>query len=492
MSFTSAHESHAGHAAHHGHGESGHMSDPHMQHMYMQHLQRLWVHFAVIALGVWLLASPWMLGYLEPGSFGPDVGRVTAERGLAPPEARAQAMMWSDIAAGCLLMVFGAMSLFWRHRWAQWGTCFTGIWLLFAPLVFWAPDAASTNNDLLIGALAITFSILVPMMPGMSMEAMQAEEDIPPGWSYSPSSWSQRLPIIGLALFSFFLARHLTAYQLGHISAVWDPFFGDGTARIITSDVSKAWPVADAGLGAVSYLLEALSGIMGDRRRWRTMPWMVGMFGVLVIPLGAVSIFFIIIQPIMIGTWCTLCLVTAAAMVLMLPYSFDEIVAMFQFLTRARREGKSVWQVFWHGGTIDGAGRDASPPLEPGRHHLTQLKEQARSLPMGLTVSAAIGVWLMFTRATLGTEGTLANSDHLVGSLVFTFSIAAFAEVARPLRAINMLFGAWLVVAPWLLAGGSLYATVADMIAGAVLIALAIPRGPVRKHYAGWDRYLVW
>ncbi len=469
-----------------------HVGDAHMRHMYMQHLQRLWVHFAVITLGAWLLASPAVLGYLDPGGFGPAVDRVTAARNLPSPELRAQAMMWSDLAAGCLLILFGALSLFWRQRWAQWGTCFTGIWLLFAPLIFWAPDAASTNNDLLIGALAITFSILVPMMPGMSMDAMKAEEDIPPGWSYSPSSWSQRLPIVALALFSFFLARHLAAFQMGHISTVWDPFFGDGTARIITSDVSKAWPVADAGLGAVSYLLEALSGLMGDRRRWRTMPWMVGMFGVLVVPLGGVSIFFIIIQPIVIGTWCTLCLVTAAAMVLMLPYTFDELVAMFQFLIRARREGQSVWKVFWHGGTVRGAGHDASPPLEVTRTHLVHLREQARALPVGLALSAAVGVWLMFTRATLGAEGMLADSDHLVGALVFTFSIAAFAEVARPLRAVNFLFGAWLLVAPWVLAGANQSTTIGDTIAGVLLILLAFPRGPVRHSYDAWDRYLVW
>lgn len=474
-----------------GDGAMKKMASPHMQMMYMHHLQKLWVHFAVIALGAWLLASPAMLGYLDPGSFGPQVARVTAERHLSPPIERAQMIVYSDMTAGFLMIVFGTLSLSWRMRWAQWGTCLTGIWLLFAPLLFWAPDAASANNDWLIGALAIAFSILVPMMPGMSMEAMQAQEDIPPGWDYSPSSWSQRLPIIGLALFSFLLARQLTAYQLGHISEVWEPFFGGGTARIITSDVSKAWPVADAGLGAVSYLLEALSGMMGGRARWRTMPWMVGMFGVLVIPLGAVSIFFIIIQPIVIGTWCTLCLITAAAMVIMLPYSFDEIVAMLQFLSQARSEGQSLWHVFWRGGTVVGASRDPSPPLEIGGWQAARLLQQAQALPKALVVSAALGVWLMFTRITLDSSGTLANSDHLVGALVFTFSIASFAEVARPLRMINILFGIWLIAAPWFIGGGHWVAAGADTVVGILLLLLAVPRGQIRHHYNGWDRFLV-
>jgi len=84
-----------------------------------------------------------------------------------------------------------------------------------------------------------------------------------------------------------------------------EPFFADrgglnGTETIIASDVSKAWPIPDAGLGAVTYMFEILMGVMGDRRCWRTMPWMVTMFIIVVVPLGVASIYFIIIQPIVI------------------------------------------------------------------------------------------------------------------------------------------------------------------------------------------------
>ena len=34
--------------------------------------------------------------------------------------------------------------------------------------------------------------------------------------------------------------------------------------------------------------------------------------------------------------------------------------------------------------------------------------------------------------------------------------------------------------------------TVAVMLAGAALILLTLPRGPVTHRYAGWDRLLVW
>ena len=55
----------------------------------------------------------------------------------------------------------------------------------------------------------------------------------------------------------FILSRILSAYQLGHVDAVWESLFSspsalNGTEYIITSEVSKAWPIADGGLGAMS------------------------------------------------------------------------------------------------------------------------------------------------------------------------------------------------------------------------------------------------
>ncbi|MGH6783786.1 MAG: vitamin K epoxide reductase family protein, partial [Sphingomicrobium sp.] len=246
------------------------------------------------------------------------------------------------------------MSLSPRLAWAQWANAVAGVWLLFAPLVFWAPSAAVYANDTLIGALVITFAILVPMMPGMSMAGMMDESDLPPGWTYSPSTYLQRLPIIALGAVGLLISRHLAAYQLGHIDGAWEPFFAgaggrNGTETIITSDVSKAWPVADAGLGAVTYMFEVLMGAMGDRRRWRTMPWMVAVFGFTVVPLGAVSIYFIIIQPIVIGTWCSPCLLAGIAMLVMIPYSLDELVATGQYLVQSHRRDEPFWRTFFKG-----------------------------------------------------------------------------------------------------------------------------------------------
>jgi len=432
----------------------------------------------------------------DPAAAG-TVRDVTQERALWEPALRNALTGWSDIVCGLLLTLFGSLAVSPRFSWAQWGTTAVGLWLLSAPLFFWTPSAAAYANDTIIGALAITFSVLVPMMPGMSHEGMMDESAVPPGWTYSPSSWLQRLPMIALGFFGFLIARHLTAYQLGHIGTVWDPFFsgGDGkngTEFIITSSVSRTWPIPDAGLGAAAYMIETLMGAMGTASRWRTMPWMVTFFFILVVPLGGVSIFFIIIQPIMIGTYCTLCLLAAAAMLIMIPLTLDEVVATAQYMLRSVRAGRPFWRTFFQGGPEPSGTVDKNDP-----RFSAALAAQAAaavrgiSLPWTLGASCALGAWLMFSRLIFASEGAIANSDHLSGAMIITIAVCATAEVARPLRFLNVPFGLWLLVAPWLLAGATMGTILNDMVAGCIAIALSLPRGRISKeHYGSWDRYV--
>jgi hypothetical protein len=74
-------------------------------------------------------------------------------------------------------------------------------------------------------------------------------------------------------------------------------------------------------------------------------------------------------------------------------------------------------------------------------------------VPWQLAAASVLGAWLMFTPLVFGTTGAMADSDHIVGGLVITVAIIAMAEVARPLRFVNVGFGLWLVAAPWLLSG---------------------------------------
>jgi nucleoside-diphosphate-sugar epimerase len=478
------------------HAEHENMKPHGMAKMAEMGQQTLWAHFLVIALGIWLLTSPIQFALFDPAASA--VRDVTHQRGLLDPALRNVLTGRSDIVSGLLLMLFGSLSLSPRRSWAQWGTTIVGLWLLFAPLLFWTPSAGATMNDTIIGALAITFSVLVPMMPGMGREGMMDESTVPPGWTYSPSSWLQRLPIIALSLFGFLIARYLTAYQLGHIGAVWDPFFSggngkNGTEFIITSDVSRAWPVPDAGLGAVAYMIEVLMGAMGTATRWRTMPWMVTFFFILVVPLGGVSIFFIIIQPIVIGTYCALCLMAALAMLIMIPLALDEVVATGQYMLRTVRRGRPFWRTFFMGGPEPSGVADMNDPgFSAPFGAQSAAAVRGVTVPWTLAAVCAIGVWLMFSRLTFNTAGTIANGDHLVGAMIITIAVCAMAEVARPLRFLIVPFGLWLIVAPWMIVGATTGAALNDVIAGLVVMGLSLPRGRRSKErYGAWDRYVV-
>jgi hypothetical protein len=96
----------------------------------------------------------------------------------------------------------------------------------------------------------------------------------------------------------------------------------------------------------------------------------------------------------------------------------------------------------------------------------------------------------MFTRITLGSDGGMANADHLIGALVVTITVSAFAEVARPLRFLTIAFGLALLITPFAY-GADWLASVASVLCGAGLIALSVPRGPVRHRYGGWSRVIV-
>lgn len=222
------------------------------------------------------------------------------------------------------------------------------------------------------------------------------------------------------------------------------------------------------------------------------MPWMVAGFGVIVVPLGVVSIALVIMQPLAVGAWCSPCLFSAAAMLLMIPLSLDEVVAMVQTIARKRREGHSAWRVFWLGAFLP----DETPTWEPTRPTLWR----ARGMFWGVTnswslwLSVALGVWLMFAPALFGIhiEQPAADSDHLVGAIVIVVAIVALAEVARPARFLNVPVGLWSIVAPWFLSGSTSASRWNSAVTGLAIVLLSLPLGRLRDHYGSFDQVVLW
>jgi nucleoside-diphosphate-sugar epimerase len=443
-----------------------------------EHGENRWAHFVNMGLGTWLVTQPLLINVEEP------------------------LLRWSEMALGTVLVACAALALSWRAQWARWLCAGIGGLVMAVPFLFSTENAAAYLSDTLVGALIFGFAVCTKPEPGPSAIAALTGPFVPPGWSYNPSNWTQRLPIIGLALIGLYVSRYLAAYQLGHIPDVWDPFFAgspldpqNGTEEIITSSVSRAWPVSDAALGGYTYLLEILTGIVGSRMRWRTMPWLVVLFGLMIAPLGIVSIFFIIIQPIVIGTWSTIALIGAAAVLIQIPYSLDELLATLQFLRRRAKAGQSWLRVLFNGGTDEVRETKNPTPLvdefdqSPGAV-IKHMIGGGVSLPWNLALAALIGVFLLFTRITLGADGSLANVHHVIGSLVLTVVSVAAAEVARPVRYLNIPLGAALMAAPFVF-GASTVTSVVSVVLGAALFVLSIRRGPIRERYGNWNRLII-
>ncbi len=437
-----------------------------------------WPHFVNIALGSWLFTQPLLINVQEP------------------------MLRWGEMALGALLMVFATAALSQSGTAARWVCAAIGAVVMAIPFLFHTGNAAAYLSDTLVGALIFGFAVCTKPEPGPSALAALTGPDIPPGWSYNPSAWTQRLPIIATALVGLFVARYLAAYQLGHIPQVWDPFFAgspsdpqNGTEEVISSALSKAFPVSDAALGGYTYLLEILTGLVGAKARWRTMPWLVVLFGLMIAPLGITSIAFVIIQPIVIGTWSIVALIGAAAILIQIPYSLDELIATLQFIRRRVQAGRSGLAVFFRGDTdtvpagSDDSQRAVDEFNQPPGAVLRSMLTGGVNLPWNLGLAALIGLALLFTRLWPSAEGNLAHAHHVIGSLVLTVVSVAAAEVARPARWLNLPLGACLMASPFVFTGDAV-ALLVSLVAGAVLMGLSIRRGPINQRYGLWDRVI--
>jgi uncharacterized membrane protein len=107
---------------------------------------------------------------------------------------------------------------------------------------------------------------------------------------------------------------------------------------ILTSGIARAFPIPDATLGAVAYLVEAILAAAGGDDRWRTEPWLVSAFGLVVLGLVLTGLVLVGAQLLAYHTGCTLCLASAAISFTNGWLARDEILASVGEL-RARPSG---------------------------------------------------------------------------------------------------------------------------------------------------------
>lgn len=175
-----------------------------------------------------------------------------------------------------------------------------------------------------------------------------------PPYTYNPSAWSQRIPICICAFIAAAIAGHLALFQWGLIESTWDPIFGEQSDKVLKSKTAKQMyafiGIHDAALGVLAYLGDAILGFAGSPRRWQYRPWLVILFGIDVIPLGIVSVVLVVLQFMVVGYWCFLCLVTAVISLVLVYWAWDEVRASLTYLYVVWREthsGQMMWNAFW-------------------------------------------------------------------------------------------------------------------------------------------------
>lgn len=403
----------------------------------------------LMVISLWLIAAPFTFGYKE------------------------HLVLANDLICGIILFMGSLFSFRKQSKFSFFFYFLLGSWLHFSATVFWDPEPVYYLNDSLVGILISVIAFL--FLRFERKEELSLQGQIPKGWSFNPSGWSHRIPILFLAVICWFLARYLEAYQLGYIPHVWDPFFGGGTEKVLTSKVSQSFPIPDAGLGAFAYFLEALLCWQGTASRFKTMPWVVFSFGVLALPVGITSIILIILQPLVVGAWCSICLFIAFFMLLIISLSVGEVIAAFQQLALHRASGGSIWKYLWEGEAATG---ETPPSKKKLFHGITPT--------WSLALQLFIGICVCFFPSTINTQDI--SADFILGPLIIVFSLLAMAEPIRALRFVNILLGGWLFLAA--ISTGCSFCFFIHALFGAFLILLTFPKGKIKERYGKWGKYI--
>ncbi len=404
----------------------------------------------LIFLGLWLISGTLTFGFADPF------------------------MQISDLISGVLLSIFGWGLRRRATRAILWGTVLVGLWLQCAPLIFWAKESSLYLNDTLVGCGALLAGLGIAPLPG---EREDLGQEVPPRFPSNPSSWPSRAFIALIAFVCWMISRYLASYQMGFMDTVWSPSFLPGTQQVLNSKISKAFPISDAGLGAAAYALEAISACLGGQSRWRTAPWAVLVYGVLVIPVSLVSIILVILQPLSVGFWCFLCLATAALMLFSIPFAIQEVAASLLFL-RSSPKGL-LWKRLVHGGFCEEASEQNILPVDAPLSIIQSAICSGVSFPWNAIASIGVGLFLMCIPALFPLNEPALISDPIIGALAIAAAVLSFSQWLRPLRFMNLCLGAIpLGIALWTEQGAVF---LVHGVAGSLLVALCFDLSDTRR-----------
>jgi len=163
---------------------------------------------------------------------------------------------------------------------------------------------------------------------------------IPPGFDKNPTRYAKRAQLAALAAIGLLDALYLTLYQWG-AWPVWDPFFD--SARVL--DLTH--PVPDALAGVLAYGAELLLLALGGADRWRRLPWTCLALGAVLCTGAVVSVALIVLQPALAGTFCTLCLLSAAISLVLFALGIGEARAAWRHVRGELAAGTALGDAVW-------------------------------------------------------------------------------------------------------------------------------------------------
>ncbi len=100
-------------------------------------LSRQWHDAVNVLLGLWLVISPWLLGY-------------TAESMAA----------WNAWVPGVIIAVAAIAALTAFHEWEEWVNALLGVWLVISPWILgYAAVAAAMWNHVIVGIVCAALAI---------------------------------------------------------------------------------------------------------------------------------------------------------------------------------------------------------------------------------------------------------------------------------------------------------------------------------------------
>jgi hypothetical protein len=105
-------------------------------------------------------------------------------------------------------------------------------------------------------------------------------------------------------------------------------------------------------------------------------------------------------------------------------------------------------------------------------------------------INIIIGLWLMISPAVLSMNPATSDNNHVIGPLVITFSIISLWDINRNVIKANVILGAWLIIALFVLHFTKTIAFYSNGACACFLIILSSINTPSKAKFGGGWRSL--